>query len=47
RFEKDFPAALGKVLNSPPVAVAEPIYDQHDHEETWARFNSADWNQRI
>ena len=47
RFEKDFPAALGKVLNSPPVAVAEPIYDQHDHEETWARFNSSDWNQRI
>jgi hypothetical protein len=27
--------------------VAEPIYDQHDHEETRARFNSADWNQRI
>lgn len=47
RFEKDFPAALGQVLNSPPVAVAEPIYDQHDHEETWARFNSVDWNQRI
>jgi lipoate-protein ligase A len=47
RFEKDFPVALGKVLQSPPVIVAEPIYDQHDHEETWAQFNSPDWNQRI
>ena len=47
RFEKDFPIALGKALQSPPVAVSEPIYDQHDHEQTWARFNSTDWNQRI
>lgn len=47
RFEKDFPEALGKVLQSPPQAVAEPLYNQHDHEQTWAKFNSAEWNQRI
>lgn len=47
QFEEEFPVALGKALNSPPVAVASPIYDQADHEGTWAKFNSAAWNQRI
>lgn len=47
RFENDFVQALGVVLQSPPQRVAEPIYDQHDHEETWAKFNSVEWNQRI
>lgn len=47
RFEKDFPDALGKVLQSAPQSVGEPIYNQHDHEQTWAKFNSAEWNQRI
>lgn len=47
RFEHDFMQALGVVLQSAPVQVAEPIYDQHDHEGSWAKFNSVEWNQRI
>jgi len=47
RFEKDFAAALGRVLDSPPVAVVEPVYNQFDHEGTWAKFASPEWNQRI
>lgn len=46
-FEKDFGEALGKVLASPPVAVPDTLYDQADHEGTWAKFASAEWNQRI
>jgi hypothetical protein len=30
-----------------PVEVAEPTYDQFDHEGTWAKFASKEWNQRI
>ncbi len=47
RFENDFMHALGTVLQSLPIRVVAPIYDQNDHEETWAKFNSAEWNQRI
>jgi lipoate-protein ligase A len=47
RFEKDFAEELGKVLKSKPVKVPYPIYDQSDHEGTWAKFNSASWNQRL
>jgi lipoate-protein ligase A len=47
RFEKDFATALGQVLDSSPVAVAEPVYNQFDHEGTWAKFASPEWNQRI
>ena len=47
RFEKDFTVALGKVLESPPVTVAEPIYNPFDHEGTWAKFASREWNERI
>ncbi len=47
RFEQDFIASLGKALSSPPVQVPEPIYDQFDHEGTWAKFNSEEWNRRI
>lgn len=47
KFEKDFTEALGRVLESPPVAVPEPIYQQDDHEGCWAKFASKEWNQRI
>ncbi len=47
RFEADFVQALGAVLGSPPVAVPEPIYNQFDHEGTWGRFASREWNERI
>lgn len=47
RFEQDFAAQLGRVLGSPPFAVAEPIYDQFDHEGTWAKFASKEWNERL
>lgn len=47
RFEGDFVAALGRALGSAPVQVAEPIYDQFDHEGAWAKFNSEEWNRRI
>jgi hypothetical protein len=47
RFEKDFVTQLGRVLQSVPVEVAEPTYDQFDHEGTWAKFASKEWNQRI
>jgi lipoate-protein ligase A len=47
QFEQDFVEALGEILVSPPVAVPSPIYDQFDHEGTWAKFSSAEWNQRI
>jgi lipoate-protein ligase A len=47
RFERDFTAALGAKLGSPPAPVTEPVYDQLDHETSWARFNSREWNERI
>ena len=47
RFQEDFTAALAKVLGSPATAVPEPIYDQFDHEGTWAKFASREWNERI
>jgi len=47
RFECDFIAAMGRELSSPPVGVAEPIYDQFDHEGIWAKFNSDEWNRRV
>jgi len=47
RFERDFTAALGAKLGSPPALVTEPVYDQLDHETSWARFNSREWNERI
>ncbi|MBM3826356.1 MAG: hypothetical protein FJ410_06535 [Verrucomicrobia bacterium] len=47
RFERDFIAAMGTELSSPPVGVAEPIYDQFDHEGIWAKFNSDEWNRRV
>lgn len=47
QFEKDFVAALGTVLQSPPISVAEPSYHQFDHEGTWAKFASREWNERI
>jgi lipoate-protein ligase A len=47
RFEQDFIEALGTVLRSPAVAVTEPIYDQFDHEGTWGKFASREWNERI
>jgi hypothetical protein len=34
RFEKDFATHLGRILQSPPVEVTEPLYDQFDHEGT-------------
>ena len=46
RFERDFTAALGARLDSPPIPVSEPLYDQLDHETSWARFNSREWNER-
>ena len=47
RFEKDFVTQLGRVLQSAPTDVVEPTYDQFDHEGTWAKFASKEWNQRI
>jgi len=47
RFEKDFVQALSTVLGSPAVDVPEPIYNQFDHEGTWAKFASREWNERI
>jgi len=47
RFERDFTAALGERLGSVPVPVAEPLYNQFDHEGSWGKFNSRDWNERI
>ncbi len=47
RFEHDFIEALGRELSSPPEQVPEPLYDQFDHEGTWAKFNSDEWNRRI
>jgi len=45
RFSEDFPIVLGKALNSEPVAVHSPIYDQSHHEGCWAKFNSCSWNE--
>ncbi len=47
RFEKDFIQTLSAVLKSPAVSVPEPTYHQFDHEGTWAKFSSRDWNERI
>jgi lipoate-protein ligase A len=47
RFERDFTAALGAKLGSLPASVTEPVYDQLDHETSWARFNSREWNERV
>jgi lipoate-protein ligase A len=47
RFEHDFVLSLSQVLHSPARAVAEPIYDQFDHEATWGKFSSREWNERI
>ena len=47
RFQEDFTVALANVLGSPATAVPEPIYDQFDHEGTWAKFASREWNERI
>jgi len=47
RFEKDFVQALSTVLGSPAIDVPEPIYNQFDHEGTWAKFASREWNERI
>lgn len=47
RFEVDFIHALGVVLRSPAVHVAEPTYNQFDHEGTWGKFASREWNERV
>ena len=47
RFEKDFVRELSIVLESPAIAVSEPIYNQFDHEGTWGKFASREWNERI
>lgn len=47
RFERDFTAALGERLGSTPVPVAEPVYHQFDHEASWGKFNSREWNERL
>jgi len=47
RFEKDFVQTLCTVLQSPAVPVPEPIYNQFDHEGTWGKFASREWNERI
>ena len=47
QFEKDFIQTLGAVLLSPAVPVAEPVYNQFDHEGTWGKFSSREWNERI
>ena len=43
----DLTAALGKRLGSIPVPVAEPVYNQFDHEASWGKFHSREWNERI
>jgi len=47
RFEKDFIETLAGVLASPAEAVSEPLYNQFDHEGTWGKFASREWNERI
>jgi len=47
RFEKDFVRQLSEVLHSPAISVHEPIYNQFDHEGTWGKFSSREWNERI
>lgn len=47
RFEKDFVEALSAVLRSPAVPAPEPTYHQFDHEGTWGKFASREWNERI
>jgi lipoate-protein ligase A len=47
RFEKDFIEGLGRILQSPARPVPEPIYNQFDHEGTWGKFSSREWNERI
>ncbi len=47
RFEHDFVQTLSHVLQSPANPVAEPIYNQFDHEGTWGKFASREWNERI
>ncbi len=47
RLETDFVQALSEILQSPARKVAEPIYDQFDHEGAWAKFASVEWNQRL
>jgi lipoate-protein ligase A len=47
RFEHDFVETLGQVLRSPASSVPEPIYNQFDHEGTWGKFSSREWNERI
>ena len=39
--------ALGSVLQSPAIPVPEPTYNQFDHEGTWGKFASQEWNERI
>lgn len=47
RFESDFVQTLSTVLQSPATAVPEPTYNQFDHEGTWGKFASREWNERI
>jgi lipoate-protein ligase A len=47
RFEKDFVQTLSIVLQSPAVPVSVPTYHQFDHEGSWAKFGSREWNERI
>jgi lipoate-protein ligase A len=47
RFENDFVQALSTVLKSPALPVPEPTYNQFDHEGTWGKFASREWNERI
>lgn len=47
RFERVLVERLGEALASPPVAVPAPIYEQVTYDETWAKFNSPEWNQRL
>lgn len=45
RFGHEFPNVLGRILKSPPQAVASPVYEQGHHEGCWAKFNSQSWNE--
>ena len=47
RFEKDFIRELSAELQSPARYVPEPLYNQFDHEGTWGKFSSREWNERI
>ena len=47
RFAQDFVQTLSTVLRSPAVLVTEPQYHQFDHEGTWGKFASQEWNERI